>query len=291
MKPAAFEYHRPENAEEAVAVLGRLGDEGRILAGGQSLVPLMNFRLAQPEHVVDVNRLGELDYVRGDDGVVRVGALARQSAVEADPAVAERVPLVREALTFVAHPPIRHRGTVVGSIAHADPAAELPSVALCLEATVTVRGKRGERQIAAKDFFLGPFETAIEPGELATEVAFPAAAPGTGYGFVEFARRHGDFAIAGAGVTLALREGKVADPRVVLCGVGPTPLRAAAAEHALDGAAPGEETIAAAAEAAVEGIEPPADMHGGTKYRIGVARAQVRRAIAKALDRAEGGAG
>jgi len=291
MKPAAFEYHRPESAEEAVAVLGRLGDEGRILAGGQSLVPLMNFRLAQPEHVVDVNRLGEFDYVQADDRAVRVGALARQSTVEMDAAVAERAPLLREALGFVAHPPIRHRGTVVGSVAHADPAAELPAVALCLEATVTVRGERGERQIAAKDFFLGPFETAIEPGELATEVAFPASARGTGYGFVEFARRHGDFAIAGAGVTLALRDGRIADPRVVLCGVGPTPLRAAAAERALDGGAPDEETIAAAAAAAVEGIEPPADMHGGTRYRIGVARAQVRRAIAKALDRAEGGEG
>jgi CO/xanthine dehydrogenase FAD-binding subunit len=291
MKPAAFEYHRPESLEEAIEVLGRLGDEGRILAGGQSLVPLMNFRLAQPEHVVDVNWLGELDYVRAEDGTVRVGALARQSAVERNAAVAAQVPLLREALGFVAHPPIRHRGTLVGSVAHADPAAELPSVALALDATVTVRGAGGDRQIAAKDFFLGPFETAIEPGELATEVAFATAAPGTGYGFVEFARRHGDFAIAGAGVTLALRDGKVADPRVVLCGVGPTPLRAEAAERALDGAAPGEETIAAAAEAAVEGIEPPADMHGGTRYRIGVARAQVRRAIVKALDRAEGGVG
>ena len=288
MKPAAFSYHRPESAEEAVAVLGRLGDEGRILAGGQSLVPLMNFRLAQPEHVVDVNRLTELDYVRDEGGAVRVGALARQSTVETDSAVAERLPLLREAIGFVAHPPIRHRGTLVGSVAHADPAAELPAVALCLEATVTVRGAGGDREIAAEDFFLGPFETAIEPGELATEVAFPAAAPGTGYGFVEFARRHGDFAIAGAGVTLALREGRIADPRVVLCGVGPTPLRAGAAERALDGAAPGDEAVAAAADAAVEGIEPPADMHGGTRYRTGVARAQVRRAIAKALDRAEG---
>jgi CO/xanthine dehydrogenase FAD-binding subunit len=289
MKPAAFSYHRPESAEEAVEVLARLGDEGRILAGGQSLVPLMNFRLAQPEHIVDINRLTELDYVRAENGTLRIGALARQSAVETEAAVAERVPLLREALGFVAHPPIRHRGTLVGSVAHADPAAELPAVALALDATVTVRGAGGERQIAARDFFLGPFETALEPGELATEVAFPAAAPGSGYGFAEFARRHGDFAIAGAGVTLELRDGKIAAPRVVLCGVAPTPLRAAAAERALDGAAPSEETIAAAADAAVEGIEPPADMHGGTKYRIGVARAQVRRAIAKARDRAEGG--
>ena len=289
MKPAAFEYHRPESLEEAVEVLGRLGDEGRILAGGQSLLPLMNFRLAQPEHVVDVNRISELDYLREEDGGVRVGALARQSTVEHDAAVAERLPLLREALSLVAHPPIRHRGTLVGSIAHADPAAELPSAALALGATVSVRGEGGSREIAAQDFFLGPFETAIEPGELATEVSFPASAAGSGYGFVEFARRHGDFAIAGAGVILALRDGAIADSRVVLCGVGPVPLRAAGAERALDGAAPSEETIAAAAEAAVEGIEPPGDMHGGSRYRIGVARAQVRRAIAKALDRAEGG--
>lgn len=288
MKPAAFEYHRPGSAEEAVTVLGRLGDEGRILAGGQSLVPLMNFRLAQPEHVVDINRLAELDYVRADNGTIRVGALARQSRVENDAEVATRAPLLREALGLVAHPPIRHRGTVVGSIAHADPAAELPSAALCLEATVTVRGVRGDRQIAARDFFLGPFETAVEPGELVTEVAFPAAAPGTGHAFVEFARRHGDFAIAGAAVTLALRDGAVADPRVVLCGVGPVPLRAEGAERALAGAQPGEEAIEAAAAAAVEGVEPPGDMHGGTRYRVGVARAQVRRAIAKALARAEG---
>jgi CO/xanthine dehydrogenase FAD-binding subunit len=288
MKPAAFSYHRPESPEEAVELLERLGDEGRILAGGQSLVPLMNFRLAQPEHVVDINRLGGLDYVRAENGTVRVGALARQSAVEHDPAVAARLPLLLEALSLVAHPPIRHRGTVVGSIAHADPAAELPSAALALGATVSVRGGGGTREVAAEDFFLGPFETAIEPGELAVEVAFPSPTPGTGYGFVEFARRHGDFAIAGAAVTLALRDGVVAEPRVVLCAVGPVPLRATGAEAMLDGAAPDEEAIEAAAAAAVEGIEPPGDMHGGTRYRTGVARAQVRRAVAKAFDRAKG---
>ncbi len=288
MKPSAFEYHRPESIAEAVEVLGALDDEGRILAGGQSLVPLMNFRLAQPTHVVDINGLGDLDYVRAENGTVRVGALARQSTVEAEPAVAERVPLLREALSFVAHPPIRHRGTVVGSVAHADPAAELPAIARVLDATVTVRGAGGDREIAAGDFFLGPFETAIEPGELAVEVAFPASAPDSGFGFAEFARRHGDFAIAGAGATLALRDGVIAEPRLVLCGVGPVPVRASAAEAILDGAAADAETIDAAAVAAVDGLEPPGDMHGGTRYRLGVARAEVRRAIAKALDRAKG---
>ncbi|MGH2939024.1 MAG: FAD binding domain-containing protein, partial [Solirubrobacterales bacterium] len=163
-----------------------------------------------------------------------------------------------------------------------------PSVVLALGATVTVRGPGGARQIAADEFFLGPFETAIEPGELVVEVTFPVSPPGQGYAFVEFARRHGDFAIAGAAVTLSLRDGIIADPRVVLCGVGPVPLRATGAEAALDGAAASEEAIAAAAAAAVEGVEPPGDMHGGTRYRIGVARAQVRRAITKALDRAKG---
>jgi aerobic carbon-monoxide dehydrogenase medium subunit len=288
MKPAAFQYHRPGSVAEAVEVLGQLEDEGRILAGGQSLVPLMNFRLAQPTDVVDINRLGDLDYVRAEDSTVRVGALARQSTVESDAAVAERVPLLTEALSFVAHPTIRHRGTVVGSVAHADPAAELPSVVLALEATVTLRGGGGERQVPAEDFFLGPFETAIEPGELAVEVAFPTSPPGTGYAFEEFARRHGDFAIAGAAVTLTLRDGAVADPRIVLCGVGPVPLRARAAEASLEGTAADQEAIEAAGIAALEGVEPPGDMHGGTRYRIGVARAQVRRAIAKAVERAKG---
>ena len=287
MKPAAFEYHRPESLEEAAALLGELGDDGRILAGGQSLVPLMNFRLAQPEHVVDINGLAELDYVREDDGALRVGALARLATVEADGFAAERLPLLHEALSHVAHPPIRHRGTAVGSIAHADPAAELPSVALALGAQVTAHSASGTRQIEAADFFLGPFETALEPGELATEVRFPVAA-GSGYGFAEFARRHGDFAIAGAAVVLGLEDGVVREPRIVLCGVGPVPYRAVAAEAELDGQEPGEEAVARASAAAVAEISPGGDMHGGTQYRIGVARAQVRRAIASALERAEG---
>jgi CO/xanthine dehydrogenase FAD-binding subunit len=288
MKPSAFEYHRPGSVAEAVEVLGQLDDEGRILAGGQSLVPLMNFRLAQPTHVVDINRLGDLDYIRAEDGAVRVGALARQSTVESHPAVAERVPLLAEALSLVAHPSIRHRGTVVGSVTHADPAAELPSVVLALDATMTLRGASGERRVPARDFFLGPFETAIEPGELAVEIAFPTSAPATGYAFEEFARRHGDFAIAGAAVTLTLDDGLVAEPRIVLCGVGPVPLRATAAEASLDGTTADEAAIEAAGVAALEGVEPPGDMHGGTRYRIGVARAQVRRAIAQAVERAKG---
>lgn len=290
MKPAPFSYHRVGTLPEAVELLGELGDEGRILAGGQSLLPLMNFRLAQPEHVVDINPVGELDYIRRDNGSLVVGAIARQSAVEHAPETRERLPLLYEALQVVAHPPIRHRGTVVGSIAHADPAAELPAVAMALHAQVTITGGGGSRTVDADAFFVGPFETVLEPGELVTEVRFPVSAPGAGSAFCEFARRHGDFAIAGAAVDLRMDAGKVVDASIVLCSVGPRPIRATAAEAALRDQAPDEELIRAAAEAAVADLQPGADIHGGTEYRRGVARAEVRRALGRAVERARGGA-
>jgi CO/xanthine dehydrogenase FAD-binding subunit len=289
VKPAAFEYHRVGTTAEAVAVLDQLGEDGRVLAGGQSLVPLMNFRLAQPEHLVDINGVGELGYVRHDVGMLALGATARQAHVAAAEPARSDVPLLVEALGFVAHPPIRHRGTVVGSIAHADPAAELPSVAVACHASLTLTSRAGSRDVAAEDFFLGPFETLLAPGELVTEVRFPPSAPGAGWAFVEFARRHGDFAIAGAAVTLALDGDRVADASIVLCAVGPRPLRADRAEALLLGQAPDAELIAEAAERAVADLAPGADIHGGTEYRIGVARVQVRRAITLALERANGG--
>jgi carbon-monoxide dehydrogenase medium subunit len=289
VKPAAFEYHRVRTTAEAVAVLDQLGEDGRVLAGGQSLVPLMNFRLAQPEHLVDINGVGELAYVRRDDGMLALGATARQAQVAAAEPSRTDVPLLVEALGFVAHPPIRHRGTVVGSIAHADPAAELPSVAVACHASLTLTSRSGSRDVAAEEFFLGPFETLLAPGELVTEVRFPPSAPDAGWAFVEFARRHGDFAIAGAAVTLALDGDRVADASIVLCAVGPRPVRAERAEALLLGRAPDAELVAEAAERAVAGLAPGADIHGGTAYRIGVARVQVRRAIALALERARGG--
>jgi aerobic carbon-monoxide dehydrogenase medium subunit len=290
VKPAPFAYHPVATAAEATAVLARLGGEGRILAGGQSLLPLMNFRLAQPEHVVDINPIEELAYVRRDDGRLVVGATARQAAIERSEE-ARHVPLLVEALRWVAHPPVRHRGTVVGSIAHADPAAELPCVALTLDARLTLASAAGERVLEADEFFLGPFDTALEPGELLKEVSFPLPPPGSGHAFVEFARRHGDFAIAGAAVALRLDGGRVADAAVGLCGVGPAPLRARAAEERLRGQLASAELVEAAAQAAVEGLRPAADIHGSGGYRVGVARAQVRKALALALDRAKGAAG
>jgi CO/xanthine dehydrogenase FAD-binding subunit len=286
VKPAPFAYHAATTTAEATALLAELRGEGRILAGGQSLVPLMNFRLAQPEHVVDINPIEELAYVRRDDGRLAIGATARQAAVERSDD-ARRVPLLVEALHWVAHPPVRHRGTVVGSIAHADPAAELPCVALTLDARLTLTSAAGERRLAADEFFLGPFDTALEPGELLKEVSFPLSAPGSGHAFVEFARRHGDFAIAGAAVALRLDGGRIAEAAIGLCGVGPAPLRARAAEEQLRGQVAYEELLVAAAQAAVEGLQPASDIHGNREYRIGVARAQVRKALTLALERAK----
>lgn len=289
MKPAPFAYHGARTTTEAVALLGEFRDGGRVLAGGQSLVPLMNFRLARPSHLIDINRVDELDYIRHTDGLIAIGARTRQAAAERSPLIREQAPLLAEALAWVGHEPIRHRGTVVGSIAHADPAAEIPAVALAMDGEVTAVSLRGERVIAAADFFRGPFLIALEPGELVTELRLRPWPPGTGYAFLEFARRHGDFAIAGAGVLLHLGPGGVERAAVVLCGVADTPVRARAAEDRLRGHPPTPEVLAAAADAAVADLTPPGDVHGSPEYRRTVARAYVRRALARALERARRG--
>lgn len=289
MKPAPFTYHRARSEAEAVALLDGLGEEGRVLAGGQSLVPMMNFRLAQPEHLVDINPIDELAYVRRDNGTVAVGATARQATVEHAEQVWKALPLLAEALKVVAHPPIRHRGTVVGSVAHADPAAEMPAVALATDAELSVSSASGTRTVAAEEFFLGPFETVLGDGELLSEVRFPVAPPDTGQAFVEYARRHGDFAIAGAAVSVTLDGPTVLHASIALCAVGPRPVRAVASEQLLRGARISDELVVEAAQAAIEGLHPGADIHGGSDYRVGVARAQVRKALALAIHRARGG--
>ncbi|HZV51809.1 MAG TPA: xanthine dehydrogenase family protein subunit M [Candidatus Dormibacteraeota bacterium] len=289
MKPPPFVYHAPGTVAEAATLLHEAGEEGRVLAGGQSLIPLMNFRLARPGHLVDITSVRELDYIRAEDGRLRIGAAARQAAVERDPAAAERAPLLVEALGFVGHEPIRHRGTVVGSLAHADPAAEIPAVALAMEAELTAVHAQGERRIAASEFFTGPFSTGLETGELLTEVSFPVWPPGTGHAFVEFARRHGDFAVAGAAVLLHL-DGEVVDRvAIALCGVAGTPVRATEAERRLLGERPTPAVMAEAAEVATSRLSPASDVHGSSDYRRQVARAYVRRALALAAERARGG--
>ena len=273
MKPAPFTYHRATSAREAVDMLASASGDASVLAGGQSLVPLMNFRVAQPAHLVDINYVDELDYIRVDDGWLAIGARTRQSAVERSEEVARAAPLMSEAMRSVAHPPVRHRGTVVGSVVHADPAAELPAVLLALDGEVVIQGPSGERRVAAADFFTGPLMTAKEAAELVTEIRVPAA-NGNGAGahaLVEFSRRHADFAVAGAAVS---------GGAVALFGVADTPVRAAAAEELLagDGAAAAEDVAAAA----TDGLQPVSDVHGGADYRLRVARACVERALRRA---------
>jgi carbon-monoxide dehydrogenase medium subunit len=269
MKPAPFTYHRATSAREAVDMLAAAGDEGSVLAGGQSLVPLMNFRVAQPAHLVDINYVDELDYIRVDDGFLAIGARTRQAALERSAEVAKAAPLLSEAIRSVAHPPVRHRGTVVGSVVHADPAAELPACLLALDGEVVLHGPQGERRVAAREFFAGPLMTAKETGELATEIRLPVARNGGGHALVEFSRRHADFAVAGA---------VVSGEAIALFGVADTPLRATDAEQRLAGGGdPGE-----VAEAATAGLRPNDDVHGDPAYRRRVARACVERAIRRA---------
>ncbi|MFC4948823.1 FAD binding domain-containing protein [Pseudonocardia sp. GCM10023141] len=284
MKPPPFHYAAPTSVAEAVALLAaHADDEARVLAGGQSLVPLMNFRLAQPSHLIDLRRIAELTGIRTEGDTLVIGAMARQSAAEHAPEVALFAPLLAEALGFVAHPPIRNSGTVGGSIAHADPAAELPAVALALDAELVIVGPQGSRTVAAADFFLGPFTTAIGAGELLTEVRIPRRAGG--HAFVEFARTHGTFAVVGVAAVIELDGDTVSRAAIALSGVAATPVRATAAERVLVGATAGD--AAAAADAAAAELAPAGDVHGSTETRTDIARSYLRRGIELALQRAQ----
>lgn len=286
MKPAPFAYEAPRSLAEALDLLARHGDAATVLAGGQSLVPLLNFRLARPDLIVDVNGLAELAYARCEDGVVRVGALTRQAEAERSPVVRSGWPLAVAALHHVAHAQIRNRGTFGGSIAHADPAAELPAVLAALDARVHLRSARGVRVLGWEEFFLGPLTTAREPDELLVEVEARAQAPGAGYAFVEFARRHGDFALGGAAVVVESEAGLVRRAAIALLAAGPTPLRARAAEQALAGHELTGETARAAAAEAVRDLHPTGDLHGSGAYRRGLVETLVRRALLEAAGRA-----
>ena len=287
MKPAAFDYEAPETVEEAVALLGAHGDRAKVLAGGQSLVPLMNMRLARPAVVVDINRIETLAYIREEDWGLRFGALARQRAAERSPLVAARCPLLRDALRLVGHVQIRNRGTLGGSIAHADPAAELTAVLAALDGEVTARGPQGDRVIAARELFVTYLTTSLDPRELLVEVRIPALPQGAGWSWMEIARRHGDFALAGVGTVLVLRRGTIADARIGLIGVGPTPVRAIAAERVLIGQAPSEALWEAAAEAVRGAVSPDGDIHASAEYRRHVAGVLAQRALRESLSRAQ----
>jgi CO/xanthine dehydrogenase FAD-binding subunit len=287
VKPAVFEYFSPQTAEEAVALLGEYGDDAKVLAGGQSLVPLMNMRLARPAVVVDINRIESLAYIRDEDGGLRFGALTRQRAAERSPLVAARCPLLRDALRLVGHVQIRNRGTIGGSIAHADPAAELTAVLAALDGEVTARGPQGDRVISARELFVTYLTTSLEPRELLVEARFPAPPHGAGWSWMEVARRHGDFALAGVGTVLVLRRGMIADARIGLIGVGPTPVRAAEAERGLIGQSPSEALWEAAAEAVRGAVSPDGDIHASAEYRRHVAGVLAQRALRESLSRVQ----
>jgi carbon-monoxide dehydrogenase medium subunit len=289
MKPAAFDYHRPDSLDEALALFSELGADAKPLAGGQSLVPAMNFRLARPGVLVDLNRIESLAGIEETaDGGLRIGAMTRQRAVERSPAVARRAPLLADAMPWIAHPQIRNRGTIGGSLAHADPSAELPAVMLALDARIVVRSRAGARTIAASEFFTGILSTALEPTELLTAVELPPPREQAGAAFVEVARRHGDYALVGVGAVIVLdRGGACSEARVALLSIGDTPVLARAAMAVLAGQRPGATAIEEAARAAAErDVDPPADIHASSAYRRHLTRVLVGRALRSALARA-----
>jgi len=288
MKPAPFDYVAPTTVGEAVSALRHCDGEAKLLAGGQSLVPLLNMRMARPQLVVDLGRISELDYIRADDGALSIGAMTTKRTVELSQLVKERQPLLHAATLFIGHPQIRNRGTVGGSMAQADPAAEYPAVAVALGAELRALGPRGERSIAAEDFFETYLTTALGPAEVLTEVRVPPLPERTGCAFQEVARRHGDFAMAGAAVSVSLDgQGFCSDARIVLFGVAPTPYRARSAEEAVRGEKPGEVLFAAAAGAAREALdEPISDIHASAEFRAHLAQVLTQRALAEAAAQA-----
>lgn len=291
MKPAAFEYVRAHSIDEALAAMAAHAGDAKALAGGQSLVPAMNFRLAQPAVLVDLNRIPGLDHVDASANGLRVGAMTRHRTLERSARVRADAPLVAEAMPHVAHVPIRTRGTLGGSLAHADPAAELPAVMLALDAHLDVRSVRGTRTIAAADFFVGLFATALEADEIVTAITVPPRPAGEGWAFEEVARRHGDFALAGVATVVTLDAGGlVSSARVALCSVHERPVLAEAAARALVGEPPTPQAIAAAADAAaVEDADPASDIHASAAYRRHLTRVLVRRALSQAVQRARAG--
>ena len=290
MKPADFEYVRPSSVLEAVEALAASPDDAKILAGGQSLVPMMNFRLATPALLVDINRIPELDVVEARDGGIVIGAATRQADVEASALVLQHCPLLAEGLGHVGHPQLRTRGTVVGSLVHADPAAETPAVALALGARVTVSGPGGARTIAAADFFETYFTTDVAPDEVATEVWFPSAPEGSGSAFVEIARRPGDFAMVGVAATLQVADGNIVTAAVAVSGMADRPVRLGGVEAALEGARSDVATFAAVAPTAAdeEGLRPSDDVHATGAYRRTVLPVLVEQALTTAARRAAG---
>jgi aerobic carbon-monoxide dehydrogenase medium subunit len=287
MKLPPVDYEAPRTVSEAVELLAEHQDEASVLAGGQSLIPLLALRLAQPALLIDINGVPELSRVSVTDGWVAIGAVTREYVAEESGTIADAVPLLAAALPLIGHEAIRSRGTVGGSLAHADPAAELPAVARALDAEFVVRGPSGERVVPAAEWFEGYLTTSRGPDELLTEARFPAAVRGTGVSFQEVARRHGDFAMVGLATSVTLSDGAISDARLAFAGVSDVPARATGAEELLAGQRPSAELFDEAARRAASDIDPPSDLHGSAEYRKKVAAALVRRGLREAVDNAQ----
>ena len=286
MIPPSFEYHRPSTVDEAIGLLSSLGSEAKILAGGHSLLPMMKLRFAQPEHLVDINRIPELKGVRviGDDIVI--GAMTSENAIIADPALNEKVPLLPEAAKLIADPIVRNRGTIGGDIAHGDPANDHPAIALACDAVMTIAGPEGIRQVAASDFFLGTYWTALEENDILTAITMKAFPSGAGYSYKKLKRKIGDWATAACAVVVSLSGGKIDHVRITLTNLGSTALRAHDAEEVLLGQTATTDLIKQAADRAMAICDPAEDLRGDPEYKTAMAGQMVQRAISEALSRA-----
>jgi aerobic carbon-monoxide dehydrogenase medium subunit len=291
VKPSAFTYHRPDTVAEAIDMLDRMQDESKVLAGGQSLVPLMNFRLSVPENLIDINGVAELTGASLSGDALRLGALTRHRELERSPEIRAAAPMLAMAAPYIGHPQIRSMGTLGGSLAHADPAAELPTVILAVDATIIARSVRGERRIPAGEFFSSHFTTTIEPDELVVAVEVPAAPPRTGQAFAEVAARHGDFALAGAAAVVTVDEdGAITEVRIVCTAVAPTPVRVPAAEKLLRGGRPGPDLLAEIESAVEETLDPTPELKASARYKRHTAAVLAGRAVARAWADAKGDA-
>jgi CO/xanthine dehydrogenase FAD-binding subunit len=290
MKPPPFKYHAPASLPEALDLMGQYGYDAKVLAGGQSLVPTMNFRLATPSVLIDLNRIPDLGYIRPWHDGLSIGTMTRHVQVEKSPKVLDKLPLLYATMPKIAHPQIRNRGTIGGSLAHADPAAELPALLRAVRGQVKAQSARGERWIDADDFFVDFFTTALQPDEILTEVRLPGLGPNSGWAVDEISRRHGDFALVGVTTVVQVdASGACDEARMVFFGVGDGPMLAETAAGVLQGEKPTAEAILAAAEAAAEkDVDPPTDVHATTAYRRHLVKVLAQRTLAQAFARATG---
>ena len=287
MKPPPFDYFAADCIEAAIQALADAGGDGKIIAGGQSLMPMLNFRLLRPSILIDINRIPDLAYVRDDGDEIRIGPLTRHRVLETSELIAKQFPVLHEAMGYVAHLAIRNRGTIGGSLSHADPAAELPMMSLLLDARLEVQSNAGRRTIEARDFFLGALTTALEDGDMLVEVRLPKLQEGTGWAFEEVARRSGDFALASVAVIMSSDGDRVSDLRIGMMGVGETPMRATEAENILTGQRYSEAAVAAAVDAIRAAVEPNTDLHASADYRRHLVGILAQQALAKAWDRSK----